>query len=487
MGRIITKILTDNEIVRMRAETITLLERIGVKVNHDGAKRMLKKNGATVDDHANDVLIPRELCEECLKLVPRKVNYGGRTDADDTVAKMANDFVITRSYSGAEHYIDLNNNEIRKARISDVKDWYLLVYALDNIMQCATPYYYDEKSNLKARDVVAFERLLENTTKPIVLQTYGPTNLEYCIHLASIERGGKDKLIKHPRFTIHISPIPPLNYYGNTIDQMFLAGKYNVPVEIATVPFCGVSAPVTIAGGMIMALAEHLAGVVIHQLANPGAPIVFAPRVLHIDMLSGNGLQGAVESALASAGLSQVARDGFGWIINTLPSTESFSVDGQSIMERCFGIILAGCSWTNTMSGAGHIETGNTLDPVQLVIDNEIYGMMFRGLKGIEVNNDTLGLDVIKKVGIGEGKSFISEAHTLKHFRSEIFRPKILTRASREMWASEGRKDLYERARERAILLLKKHSVPKLDESVIKDMRLLVTKAEEEIAEVTTE
>ena len=332
----------------------------------------------------------------------------------------------------------------------------------------------------------AFEILLENNTKHIVMQLYGPQNLDFCIKLATVEKGSEAELKRRPRFSIHVSPVPPLHYHANTVSQILLCGKYGIPVELCTIQVLGVNSPVTLAGSVLMALAEHLAAVVLLQLAHPGAPIMIAPRCMPADMSRGQALAGPVEHAMASVALIQVAKEGFGWQVNFLPGTDSFLTDGQTIMERCFGIILGGCCGGDTMSGAGQLAAYNILDPALLVIDNEILGMMFKAKKGMEVNEETLALDAIRRIGVGVGKSFLADEHTYRHFRTEYFRPRLATRTPRDVWEGRGRKDLYQRARERAIDILREHKPPPLEEAVVKELRSIAERAETEIRETTT-
>jgi trimethylamine--corrinoid protein Co-methyltransferase len=138
------------------------------------------------------------------------------------------------------------------------------------------------------------------------------------------------------------------------------------------------------------------------------------------------------------------------------------------------------------LSGGGNYESSTTIDLVQLVIDDEIFGMIARVMRGIEVNDDTLGLEAIRRVGAGTEKTYLTDKHTLKYFRTEYFKPKTFTRSLRATWESEGAKDLSERAKERVNRILKEYKPVPLPEAVAKEMRLISENAEREITEVTT-
>lgn len=487
MSKCSTTILSDDEVEKIRTDSIRILADVGVKVSHDKAKRMLETAGAKVD-HKNDlVVIPAELTEDCLQRLPKKLVLAGREPEKDAIIERGIDRKYPRTLSGCEMYIDLHSGEYRKITLSDVKDWAVLVDGLENISLCTAPYYSGQGLNPNARDVRAFEILLENTTKHILIAPYGPQNVEFCIQLAIAEAGSEEELRKRPRFSVHVAPVSPLHYHGNTVEMMLMAAKYMIPVSQGNMPLCGVSGPVTLAGGVLLAVAEHLAAVVILQLANPGAPIILAATPGPVDMTTGLVLTGSIESSVMAVALAQVAKEGFGWPIDVMgAASESFLPDAQCIIERSCAMILNSCSEADILAGAGHFETGLTLDPALLVIDNEIYGMMLKGARGIEVNDDTLGLDVIRRIGAGAGKSYLADEHTLRHFRAAYYRPTILTRSSREDWEAGGGKNLYEKARERAINILKEHKPPLLEESVVKELRAISERAEQEIQEMTT-
>jgi len=120
------------------------------------------------------------------------------------------------------------------------------------------------------------------------------------------------------------------------------------------------------------------------------------------------------------------------------------------------------------------------------VIDNEVYGTIRRAARGIEVNDDTLGLDVIRKIGAGVGKNYLSHDHTLKYFRTEYYKPMLLNRSSREEWEAAGAKDLYERARQKAINIIETHKPPPLDDALVKELRSISERAEKEIKQTKT-
>jgi trimethylamine--corrinoid protein Co-methyltransferase len=188
-----------------------------------------------------------------------------------------------------------------------------------------------------------------------------------------------------------------------------------------------------------------------------------------------------------SAALAQVAKEGFGWLTDLSgPATESLLPDGQCMIERFLNISLPGYTGVNILGAGGNYESSLTVDPVQLAIDGEIFGMTRRVLKGITMDDESLGVDVIKRIGAGIEKSYIHDMHTLKHFKTEYYKIENFIRSSRDIWEADGKKDLNERTRERVLNILENHKPAPLSAAVSKKLHSIVEHAQREITADTT-
>ena len=200
-------------------------------------------------------------------------------------------------------------------------------------------------------------------------------------------------------------------------------------------------------------------------------------------MITGAPLQGAIENAMMSSALVQIAKEGFGWLTDVSgPASESHTRDGQCTVERCFNTTLSAYSGANILGAAGNYESSLILDPVQLAIDDEILGMTARAVRGINVSDETLGLDAIKRIGAGASKTYLTDEHTLKHFRTEFFKPTICTRSLRDSWESDGSKSVDEKASERVKHILEEHCPGPLPEEAVRTMRSISEMAERELS-----
>ena len=214
----------------------------------------------------------------------------------------------------------------------------------------------------------------------------------------------------------------------------------------------GVSGPTTLAGAAAVGNAEILAGIVINQVLEPGRPVIHNLGLAHVfDMRASIAVTGAPENHLL-AGLGAAMGRFYNLPSCSWVSTESMATDSQAAMEKTAGFLSHLQSGNNLVWGVGQLESELTVSPAQAVIDNEILAYVRRYLRGVEVDEDTLALDVSRDVGIAG--SFLAEEHTLRHCRSEFFEPALLYRGRRADWTDGGSRSLHERAEEKAERLM---------------------------------
>jgi trimethylamine--corrinoid protein Co-methyltransferase len=156
--------------------------------------------------------------------------------------------------------------------------------------------------------------------------------------------------------------------------------------------------------------------------------------------------------------------------------TDSKTLDEQAGLERAMAGLLPALAGANSLSGAGCIEGGITSSYEQLVIDDEIFGMIFRAARGIEVDEEKLAVDVIGKVA-KESSSFLEQKHTLKHFQNEYFRPKLASKDARARWERMGSKNMVDVAREKVKKILAEHQPQPLNEDVKKKVNEIMKTA----------
>jgi trimethylamine--corrinoid protein Co-methyltransferase len=138
--------------------------------------------------------------------------------------------------------------------------------------------------------------------------------------------------------------------------------------------------------------------------------------------------------------------------------------------------LLSALAGANLIYGAGMLEAGMTFSFGQLVIDDEIAAMVKRIVNGVSLDDELMGVDLIKKVGIGN--NFLTQRHTLNNIETEQIQATIIDRRMRGAWEKRGSKSLIESANERADQLLKSHEPKPLPEDLIKELKRIVKSAE---------
>jgi trimethylamine--corrinoid protein Co-methyltransferase len=223
---------------------------------------------------------------------------------------------------------------------------------------------------------------------------------------------------------------------------------------------------VTLAGMLAQLTAEQLSGVVLTQLAQRGAPLLIGPIPATADMKTGRYLAGAAEFGLTNAAMAQMAHFYRLPIYNSAGMTDAKLPDVQAGFEKAMSAVLAALAGSNFIHhAAGMLENMSAVAAEQFVIDNDILGMAMRVVRGIEVSDETLALDVIDEVG--PGGHYLMAKHTLRHMRSELYYPsEVVDRQGWDMWQEAGALDAQERARRIARDILENHQPEPLDPAV---------------------
>jgi trimethylamine--corrinoid protein Co-methyltransferase len=431
-----------------------ILENTGIQVDHEEGLKALEKAGAKVDYQTQRVRIPRELVALCLETVPEKFTLAGR-NPDRDCPLVRGDRPYSRNGGGADYTIDLDTGEFRPLMIADMKDYYKLMDALDGISFIAPVFGHDLP--IVGRDIRMLHIAFNNTDKNIHLRAFTGETLRHMFEMAAIVAGGKAALKKRPLVSLLEAPISPLKFLDVTVDALWLCGEYGVPLDVCVMPISGGTGPMTMAGNVQLFNTEFLGGVVISQLAHPGAPLQYAARPMAMDMRSGFSLAGSVELGIMAAAGAQMAHYYNVPVSLHGPWSDSMTHDGQSVFERMYMTLMAGLAGANVLVGAGMMQQSLVISHEQLVIDDEVNRTVFRAVEGFEIDEERLAAEAIGRVG--PGGNFLAEPHTIKFLRGERYVPSLLYRDSREAWEESGSKTFVERAREKARAILEEHEI----------------------------
>jgi trimethylamine--corrinoid protein Co-methyltransferase len=461
--RPIIKYLTDAQIEEIHEGSLEILEKTGIKVELDAGLKALEAAGAKVDQQSGRARIPRELVARCLETVSREFAYAARNPEKDCAIKPGGQ-LYSRTAGSPDFIIDIDTDEWRAVTVADVREIYTVMDACDGISILTSAFAQDWPKF--GRDIVMLREMFDHTDKHIHLRTDTVETFPHMLEMAAIVAGGREQLKERPIVSLLEGHISPLRFIDVMVNALLLCGEYGIPLEICCMPMAGSTGPVTMAGNLQLLNAEFLAGVVISQSANPGAPLVYAPRPMLMDLRTGFSLAGSIDGEMAAVAGVQMAH--FYNVPVSVHGQWSDSVldDGQSILEHAYTALMGAFSGANILVGAGSLQETLSISLAQLVMDDEINKICFRALEGFAVDKERLGVDAIARVG--PGGNFLADPHTVQFVRGERYTPELFYRGSMEGWVKGGRKTFRERAKDKARTILREHEPKRLPEDIAK-------------------
>ncbi|MBN2156385.1 MAG: trimethylamine methyltransferase family protein [Candidatus Lokiarchaeota archaeon] len=456
------EIFSSDEIKEIHNASMQILEEIGINVEDPGLRISLNENGAIVADDSPYVKFPNDLVKEKLKLIPDSFVLHGR-DGDFTAEVNTHSTQYATIGTPVRIYDPEHQRGVRKTVLTDTINQIRIVDSLKNIICSHVDVWPHDVPYLELHCHV-IKAWAQNSTKPYGLGCFGRLPSQDMMDLLSIIVGGKNELITHPRLIGFFSITSPLSFSQLMTNGFEVFAKYKQPTILAPEALAGSTAPITLAGLLAQTNAEILAGAVLAQIYNPRAPVLYG-TVSHItDMRTGNSAMGSVETGLITAGIAQLGR------YYNIPSrgpgavTDSKLLDMQNGFERYQTLMLAAQAGCNYITCAGSYEATLAEALELLVIDDELVSMIKHTMEGIEVNENTIGLEAIQRVVRSEkkGANFLDDKHTLTQMRTAHFLPALADRNRRTSWRKKGSKDIVQRAREKVNSILEIQRVPPL-------------------------
>jgi trimethylamine---corrinoid protein Co-methyltransferase len=467
------KPLSDKGVVKIHETALRILEEIGVKVALEEALEIFKKYGAKINGEI--VHIPLSVVEKALQLVPHKFLMAGRQEKNDL--HLEDKRVYLGTGGAALTVLDLEEEVARPGTLQDIARIAKLVDNLENVHFYLRPCVPQDVPK-EVMDINQFYAALANTTKNVMAGVQSVQTARDVIEMARMIAGGEGALVKRPFISFVTSwMVSPLHFATETTRVLLEVTKHRIPVALSSAPMAGSTAPVTLAGALAQVHAEQLSGIALTQLANPGSPVLYGAIPSMADLKWMTYVGGGIEFGLMNAAISQMAQYLQVPNYNSAGLTDSKVPDIQAGYEKAYSICLCVLAGSNYIHhAAGMLESMRAVAYEQYVIDDEIIGMALRLLKGIEIDEETLGFVAIREVG--PSGNFLSSMHTIKHMRKEYFRQTLGDRQARETWEKAGSLDGRERARRRAKEILRTHFPkgidPKVDQEIRKRFKILI-------------
>ena len=457
-------VLRPEDVDEVYSATMEVLERTGVKVTHPRALELLDGGGARVDGDV--VRIPDWMVKDALRKAPSRIVLGNRR-GERTVRLERN-----RSWFGASldclDYLEPFTRERRKFVLDDSRLTASLVDALPNYAWGMT---FGMANDVPAEfaDRLVLKEALTHCEKPMVFCCQDVESLEAIYEMAIIIAGSESRFLNAPTVVMLVDPISPLTLSDTNVGKMLFCAEKRIPQICYGAPQAGSTGPASFAGAVVQGTAESLSGLVLTQLARKGAPFIYGAFATIMDMRTTIFSYGAPEMILMGSAMAQIAQYIKLPYFGTAGCSDAKLPDSQATAEATLSCQSAALSGANLIHDCGLLDHGCLASPAYLVLVNEVLYMINQFMRGIEVDEETLAVDVINSVG--PGGHFMAEEHTLKYFR-EVWYSTLFDRSNYESWLEQGGRRFQERLREQTLQRME-HSPPPLPPETVKALEQL--------------
>jgi len=473
-------VLCPADLERIHEATLEIMADVGIRFPSDRALGILEQSGCQVDRATQVARLPRKVVMEAVAQAPKQYTLAGR-DADADMLIDGKHCYLSNDGSGV-FVLDHKTGEKRPSTKVDAATSARFVDALPDISYYWGPVVTSQDVPPATKALHDAEAVFTSTSKHFqTVTTVGEKPARYVVEMAAAIAGGVDALRKRPILSFMQCAVDPLAHDGPNLEANLVAAEHGLASGFMPMPLAAGTGPATLAGNLVVQNAEALSGVVLLQLAFPGAPCFFAGAPSVIDLKTGGYTGGSPEDYLLANASTQLAHFyGIPMAMGTM-ATGAKEPDWQAAIDDSLSTFASVMSCADMMNGAGLLNGSKILSYPHMVMETEIYSIVQKVAGGIEVSDETLALDVIKKVG--PSGTYLAERHTRRHMK-EIWRPNVWDRTPYDNWVREGKKGALHRATEIADDILDNYEPEPLPEDVVKELRAIVARADKELAGV---
>ncbi len=405
-------------IERILDEAFQLLEDPGVRVAPYVVELLSSAGVAVADGVAH---IPEALARRLLDLAPRGFCLYDRSGKP--AVRYGGDDVHFDPGSSCLNILDPATQQARPAMAADLVRLVQVTEMLPEFAAQSTAIVCNDVPQ-EIGDWYRLLLVLWYSEKPVVTGAFSASSLHTLLDVLAIESGGSDELRRHPRAIFDVCPSPPLNWSEFASQNLVDLARGGIPAEIVSMPLAGATAPVTLAGSVVQHAAECISGITIHQLAQPGAPIVWGGAPAIFDMRTGKTPMGAIETAMLDVACAQVGKYVGLPTHAYMVAGDGRVIDAQVEMESGMSAVLGALAGINMISGAGMLDFLACHSIEKLVIDAEAIASAKRLIAGIEPRSDSLALAMFAETGLHGDFLKLKETRALfrkeQHFPSAV-------------------------------------------------------------------
>jgi trimethylamine--corrinoid protein Co-methyltransferase len=441
--RLKLQLLDADEISKIHEATLDVIGDIGVKFHSQRALDILEEHGCEVDRETTVAKIPAGVVETALRTLPEQFTLGARNPEYDLPLDGEHVYIST---DGCGVYCREADGTIRPSLKDDVARSARVAQALENV-SATSAIVSAQDCPAETRVLHEFDACVRNSEKhSIVVSLKEDWEARGLIRMAEAMAGGSDELRRRPMFTAIICSVSPLHQERYGMDLALTLAEAGIPVSFYPMPIIGATGPVTIAGSAVVNNAEMLSASTMLQLAYPGAKVIHGGGPTAMNMTTGAYASNSPEAMLLRSIQGHMA-DFYGlpaWFGSGATTAKEPGV--QSAYENTLAMMMAYLNGADVTFGTGLLDGSRILCLENMVVDNEVLGMVKRMLKGIDVSHETLAVDLIKKTGFSG--DYLFSSHTRKHVR-ELWSARLGETRTYESWLESGAPSILDKARAR--------------------------------------
>ena len=462
--------LTESEVERVHQAALDALEKIGIGDAIPSCQALIQEAGGSLDENGR-LLLPRAMVEDVIAGAARDIVLPGQDSRHDMELSGARTYFGTAG--AAVHVVDPVTGRYRESLLQDLYDSARIVDQMEHIhfyQRCMIPRDVVEPREMDFNTCYAS---VAGTSKHVGTSFVDPAHANEAIDMLEIIAGGEKNWRERPFVSCsccHV--VPPLRFGEDASKVLETCVHRGMPILLLSALQAGATGPAALAGSVVQAVAEVLAGLVYVNLLSPGHPAIFGTWPFVSDLRTGSMTGGSGEQAVLMAACGQMGR------FYDLPSgiaagmADAKVPDAQSGYEKAYTDLLAGHSGANLVyeSAGMHASLlGCCLE--SFVIDNDMLGAINRTVRGIEITEDTLSLETMKSVCLEGPGHYLGHDQTLSLMQSDYVYPEIGNRQSPIEWADAGRPSLIEQAHHRVEDILARPRPEHIDPATDQEIR----------------
>lgn len=454
--------LSPEGVARIHAAALDALEQIGLADAPASGIAYLTGAGAELGADGR-IRFPRALVEDTIARANRSVTLFGRTPEHDL--ELSGTRVHYGTAGAAVHLVEPDGRTYRESTLQDLHDAARIADRLDNIHFLQRPMVARDISDNSEMDLNTLYACCAGTTKHVGTSFFEPATVPDAMEMLHLIAGGEDAWRARPFVSnSNCFVVPPMKFATESCQVMERCIEGGMPVLLLSAGQAGATAPAPIAGAIVQAVAECLAGLVYVNAVRPGHPAIFGTWPFVSDLRTGAMSGGSGEQALLTAGCAQMHH------FYGLPGGAAAGIadaklpDMQAGWEQMCSNVMAGLAGLNMVyEAAGMHASLLGFCHESLILGDDLIGQALRCVRGIEVDEDSVSLETMRATCMGGPGHYLGSGQTLKLMQTEYVYPALADRTSPKEWEELQKPDLLARATERKKAILSQRAAARFN------------------------